>query len=409
MKIQKSTLLASIGSGLEYYDFTIYALLISYISHNFFPTEDKFVSLISSYLVFGLGYVVRPLGGIVFGLLGDKFGRKKVLVNVMFLMAITTMFMGVLPTFHDKTGGIICTVAFVSCRLFQGILFGAELPCSLTFISEHTGKNYKGLNCAIMTSFITIGVLFGNIVIFSLTSIFSNNEMMIWGWRIPFLLGGLLALAAYYLRINTLETPSFIGRKNVGLSFNYFNFIRGVLSGIGILILPSILILCYLIMPSIFISVYNCKASDVFMASFLGYVASIILVPIFGILGDRIGRKNIYRIALLLILILSYPAMIYQNITTLWGLILFMIIYQLIISIMAGSYYPMLAENFSTEVRYTGVAATYNISMLIASFFPVLAATSMKHSHNFSTIYACILGLSIIALIASYFVRKFEN
>jgi len=409
MKIQKSTFLASVGSGLEYYDFTIYALLISYISHNFFPAEDKFVSLISSYLIFALGYVVRPIGGIIFGILGDKFGRKKILVIVMFYMAITTMLMGVLPTFHDKIGGIICTVAFVLCRLFQGILFGAELPCSLTFISEHTGNNYKGLNCAIMTSFITIGVLFGNVVIFSLTSMFSNQEMMIWGWRIPFFLGGLLALAAYYLRKNTLETPSYISRKEKCLSFNYFVFAKGVLSGIGILILPSILILCYLILPSIFISVYNCKASDVFMASFLGYVASIIFVPIFGVLGDRIGRKNIYRIALLLILLLSYPAMIYQDIITLWGLIFFMVIYQIIISVMAGSYYPMLAENFPTEVRYTGVAAAYNISMLIASFFPVLAAASMRHSHNFSTIYVYILGLSIIALMASCFVKKFEN
>lgn len=409
MKIQKSTFLTSVGSGLEYYDFTIYALLISYISHNFFPSEDKFVSLISSYLVFAVGYVVRPFGGILFGIIGDKYGRKKVLVNVMFFMALITMIMGALPTFHSKIGGIICTVAFVLCRLFQGVLFGAELPCSLTFISEHTGKNYKGLNCAIMTSFITIGVLFANVVIFSLTSLFSNKEMMIWGWRIPFFLGGLLALAAYFLRKNTLETPSFISMKDKGITFNYFAFSKGVLSGIGILILPSILILCYLILPSIFISVYNCKASDVFMASFLGYAASVIFVPIFGILGDIIGRKNIYRMALLLILFLAYPAMIYQNITTLWGLIIFMVSYQIIISVMAGSYYPMLAENFSTEGRYTGVATAYNISMLIASFFPVFAASSLKHSHNFSAVYGCILGLTVLAIIATCFVKRYEN
>lgn len=409
MKIQKSTLLASVGSGLEYYDFTIYALLISYISHNFFPADDKFLSLISSYLVFAIGYVVRPLGGVIFGILGDKYGRKKILTSVMFCMALVTMIMGTLPTFHDKIGGLICTIAFVLCRLFQGVLFGAELPCSLTFISEHTGKNYKGLNCAIMTSFITVGVLFGNAVIFSLTSYLSNNEMISWGWRIPFLLGGLLALIAYRIRKSTVETPAFISRKRKGAIFNYFVFTKSILSGIGILILPSILILCYLILPSIFISVYNCKASDVFMASFLGYAVSVIFVPIFGILGDKIGRKNIYRIALLLIFILAYPAIVYQNITTLCGLILFMVLYQLIISIMAGSYYPMLAENFPTEVRYTGVASAYNISMLIASFFPIIATSSMKHTNNFNIIYLYILLLTLIAFTASSFIKVHEE
>lgn len=409
MKIQKTTLLASIGSGLEYYDFTIYALLISFIGQNFFPSHDKFVSLISSYLVFALGYIVRPLGGVIFGILGDKFGRKKVLVDVMFLMAVVTMIMGMLPTFHSPIGGLISTLAFVLCRLLQGILFGAELPCSLTFISEHTGKNYKGLNCAIMTSSITIGVLFGNALIYILTSLFSNSSMLAWGWRIPFLLGGFLALTAYYLRKNTLETPSFIAKTQRKAKINYFEFIRGITTGIGILILPSILILCYLILPSIFISVYNCKPSDVFMASFIGYIASIVFVPIFGILGDKIGRKNIYRMALVLILILAYPAMIYQNISALAPLILFMVCYQLVISVMAGSYYPMLAENFSADFRYTGVAAAYNISMLLASFFPIVAASALKQTHNFSMIYLCLIGLAVLAFIASLFAKQHND
>jgi MFS family permease len=207
MKQFKITFLTGVGSALEYYDFVIYSLLASFISQQFFPSSDRVTSMFATFGVFALGYVVRPIGGIIFGLIGDRFGRKKVFASTLLWMALATFLMGLTPTF--STWGLTATIIFSACRITQGLVFGAEMPGALTLLSEHIDNKRHGLHFGFMIAMVSLGVLLGSGVTWILTEILTEKEFLAWGFRIPFLLGGCLAIAGFIIRKHLPETPVF--------------------------------------------------------------------------------------------------------------------------------------------------------------------------------------------------------
>lgn len=405
-----TTILTSVGAGLEYYDFTIYAMLAPFIGLNFFPAANSFATLINTFCIFSVGYFVRPLGGVIFGHYGDKHGRKKMLIFVMGLMAISTLLMGVLP--NVNTAGYYIGLVFVICRLAQGISFGAEMPCSLTFISEHAGKSYRGVNCGIMISFVTIGVLLGSFVVYVLSVNLSKNQMFAWGWRIPFILGGLLAVAAYFVREKTSETRYFKNNNNYcdhpvrTLIVRNFN---GVVKGIGIVLFPSCFILFFLAIPAYLMNIYNFAATDIYFSITVSYAFAIIILPFFGWLSDIFGRKKVLIIVLIIFILFGgflFGLLHSESRTT---LLLFMLGYQLIISAMAGSYYPLLSELFPTDVRCSGVAAVYNFSYALASLSPIAVSFIYKTFNSVYSISVFFIVFAVMSLISCFFIKEYAG
>lgn len=405
-----TTILTSIGAGLEYYDFTIYAMLAPFIGSNFFPSTSPFATLINTFCIFAVGYLVRPLGGMIFGHCGDKYGRKKMLIVAIVLMAGSTLLMGILPNIN--TAGHYVGLIFVICRLAQGISFGAEMPCSLTFISEHAGKDYRGVNCGIMASFVTIGVLLGSIVVYLLSASLTKSQMFAWGWRIPFILGGFLAVAAYFIRKKTSETRYF---KNKGHCCKYpvrTLFVRnfgGIIRGMGIVIFPSCFILFFLAIPAYLINIFNFADSDIYFFTMVSYVFTTIVLPFFGWLSDIFGRKKILIMTLLIFILSGYFIFGLLNFKNNISLLLFMLWYQLIISAMAGCYYPLLSELFPTDVRYSGVAVVYNFTYAAASFTPVAVSFIYKTFNNVYSISAFFIVLAVISLVSCLFTKEYAG
>ena len=153
----KVTLLTSLGAGFEYYDFVIYALLANHLSILFFANEDALSGVLKTFAVFAIGYVVRPLGGLLFGSQGDRFGRKKNFIVTLFLMAIATTAIGLLPTYQQI--GISASLLLILFRTIQGIAYGAEMPGAITFITEHSKAHYRGFHCSMMFLSVALGTL----------------------------------------------------------------------------------------------------------------------------------------------------------------------------------------------------------------------------------------------------------
>lgn len=400
MNGQKTTLLASCGAGLEYYDFIIYGLLANYIGQQFFPSTNHSTSLIAAFGIFAMGYLVRPFGGVIFGIIGDRHGRKNAFTASIILMAASTFSMGLLPNF--KVAGLCAPIMFMTFRIFQGISFGAELPGAITFISEHAGEKHRGSQCSIMASSLSVGACFGTFLIYIQSTLLTEHQMLLWGWRIPFLIGGILALVGYYIRYKTTETPYFIRKQHhVQHPFVelYKQYPTSILKCIGIMLFPASFIVAFLCLPSYLHNAFRYDVQDVYLATTFGYVWSAISLPVLGWISDRIKRKLLLFVTILIFAILSKPLFALLNHGNLSFLIIFILLYQTIISCLIVSFMAMLPEFFITNVRYTGIAFCYNIVYALAGFVPMLINYFLNTTKN---PYSIVFLLLIVAIVTSF-------
>jgi MHS family proline/betaine transporter-like MFS transporter len=187
----------SLGTILEWYDFSLYAYLVSVLSKVFFPNNDYLTSIMMAYSVFTIGFVVRPLGAILFGHLGDRVGRKKTLMISIILMASTTCLIGLLPTYNQV--GLLAPILLISLRVVQGLAIGGEAIGAGSFVIESIGSEKRGLLTSLVWASSGIGILLSAVVVSTTTNILTNDELHVWGWRIPFLLGALTGFLGYYL------------------------------------------------------------------------------------------------------------------------------------------------------------------------------------------------------------------
>jgi MFS transporter, MHS family, proline/betaine transporter len=204
---------ASIGNLLEWFDFGVYAYLATLIAAKFFPGSDPTASLLAAFAAYGVGFLARPLGGIVIGRLGDTQGRKAALVLTIFMMAFGTVGIGLLPTY--ETAGIWAPILLVTLRIVQGLAAGGEWGTSTAFIIEWAPSARRGFFGSFQQVSTAGGSLLGSATAAILTSSLSQSTMLDWGWRVPFLLGAILLIVGVYLRQNAEETPSFQASRKV--------------------------------------------------------------------------------------------------------------------------------------------------------------------------------------------------
>jgi MFS family permease len=373
MKQSKITFLTSIGAGLEYYDYVLYSLLAGFISQQFFPSTNRVASLFATFGVFAIGNIIRPLGGIVFGMFGDRFGRKNVFANTLLWMAFATVLMGLLPNF--STIGITATILFSLCRIVQGVTCGAEIPGAVTFLSEHIDTKSHGKNFGFMVSFISLGVTFGTFVVWICTKLLTNAQMSSFGFRLPYLLGGVLAIVGFLIRKQVPETPAFLAMKKIDsktVSIFSKNNISLIINTIGILIFPASLITFFLVLPVYLHDTYSYSFSVIYLTMTIGYLWSSFLLPIFGFFSDYIGRKRLLIITAILFIIFAFPIFSLLSLKTFWALLLFKLLIQTVIAAMAASYFALLPQVFPTAIRYTGTAFSYNIAYTIVAILPLV-------------------------------------
>lgn len=383
----KATWLSSLGAGLEYFDFIIYGMMAEYLSSLFFVEDEAWIGLMKTFAVFAVGYIARPFGGIFFGMIGDTFGRKKTFLSVMFLMAGATFGIGLLPTYAQI--GTLAPCLLVIFRLLQGISFGAELPGAITVVCEYAERQKQGACTSLVIASTSVGAMLASLVLYLLSGVISREQILSWGWRIPFLLGGVLAVANYYIRNHLEETPEFSNLQRNNSKYGaikdplidlFFLYRRQLVQGIGMTLFVSSLVIVALYLPTYLTTYFGFSAPDVYLAMLLSLLWSAIILPICGRLADCIDKRVFFVSTALTFVVGVYPLFLLLKFQFFSVLLIFMILYQTVIACLSSCYYPILASLFPTRMRYTAIGACYNISYSCMAILPLLLTTLINYA-----------------------------
>ncbi|WP_375779415.1 MFS transporter [Bradyrhizobium sp. ma5] len=366
------------GNVLEWYDFSVYAFLIPVLSRAFFPTSEPMTGTLVSLAVLGSGFVMRPLGAVVFSIYGDRAGRRAALTWIMSLMGLTTFAIGLLPTYHDI--GLGAPLALVVLRLIQGLSSGGEWGGAATFVVEHAQQR-RGLYGALHVAGISVGFILGSGTVTALTGAIGQDAMAAWGWRIPFLLGISVMLVGLYLRRAVPETPSFeaLKAKQAVSERPLTEALTQYKSVILTIFLVSINFatttwLTTIYIPTYLITIVHLPPASALQISTIGLLVSTPFLVLCGWLSDKFGRKPFLIAGSTTLIVAALPMFhLMQQGSYVHGLIA-QIVLLLCTGLVTGSYTALVMELLPTRVRFTGFSTAYNLAQAIFGGFAPFAA-----------------------------------
>lgn len=363
---------AGVGSALEFYDFVIYGLAAALVFNKvFFPTLDPLNGTLVALASFGAGFVARPLGGIVFGHIGDRYGRKPVLLATLLMVGAGTFLIGCVPSYDDW--GIWAPIVVVTLRILQGFGAGAEYGGAVLFLVENAPGGKRGLYASIAPLGVTAGRLMAAGV-FAACSTLPADQFVAWGWRVPFLLSVVLVVLGLYVRAKLHETPIFeeIKKKRVVRRSPVFNAImtqpRSFLVVLGAQIGPNGIGQLIPIFGLSYVAVtLGVPKNTVLTGMSVAECVSLVTIPLFAMLSDRIGRKPVYMGAAIFAALFAYPFFILVNtkeVYFIWAAFILMI--GIGFAGMFGTQASYYAELFRAESRFSGFAFAREIGTLLA-------------------------------------------
>lgn len=407
---QKKVLcLSSLGGVLEYYDFVIYLFLAPFIEKIFFAGSSSYVATVKTLAIFAAGYLVRPLGGVVFSHFGDKYGRKVVFLLTVVFMAVPSFAMGVLPS-TEKIGVLAPTLLLVF-RLMQGLALGGEIPASITFVSEHVPRERQGFALATLFFGINIGLLLGSLMTTLLTNYFSESTVLAYAWRIPFIIGGFFGLIAIYLRRYLNETAAFASLRQQDLvSVPVFYLLRfywrQVLQGFFLVSLGAVTVFFYLYWPQYLHQNMHFDLGTMMKVNTMGTLVLNIVIIIGGLLADKIGYRRVYMAGALSLLVVTYSLFLLLTLQSVAWVVISYLLFSTIIGFIPSTYTALLSSLFPTQVRYSGVALSYNTAMAIfAGMGPVICTVVIHAFHSILAPAYYIMIVTMFGFAACYLGR----
>ena len=371
---------AVIGNALEWYDFVIYGFMTVIISRLFFPAESEYASLLIAMATFGVGFFMRPVGGVLIGLYADRHGRKAALQLIILLMTIATAMIAFAPTYAAI--GIAAPAIMVLARLLQGAATGGEFASATSFLIESAPPERRGFYGSLQMVGQSISALTGATAGMLVTQGLTPEQIDAWGWRLPFLFGLLIAPVGLWMRRHLSETEEFLAAKedttqHLGLLAVLREHLRDVLVCFGLVVSSTIMFYVVLIyMPTYAKTQLNIPLKEAFTAQVAGLVCLTVLIPLFGVLSDRIGRRIVLMVAALLYLVLTYPLMDWLLAEpSLMRLATMQVVLCSAIAVGFGAISTALAEQFPVRQRSTGLALAYNVAVMIFGGFAQLIVT----------------------------------
>lgn len=394
------------GSALEYYDFLVYGSASALIfGRLFFPDSGAAATLVSI-ATFGVAYVVRPLGAVLWGHIGDRFGRRRALVLTIALMGVATFAIGLLPTFAAI--GWAAPALLILLRLLQGLSAGGESPGSTSLTVEHAPVGRRGFFTSFTMSGMQFGIALGSLVFIPIAAL-PEDQLLSWGWRVPFLISGVFTVVAYLLRRKLEETETFEALKNDGsraklpiaeLLANHWRTVLRVLALSTINIVGTIF--------NVFALAYGSangipSAVMLTVVSIANFVA-VVMAPLAGLLSDRFGRKPLFIVGSLassVCMLLLFVAIDAGDIPLIFvsGILGIGIFYCIPITI-GAVYYP---ELFPASVRYTGMAVGLMLGILLAGFAPAIAQAAGAGGTNWVPAVLLCGGASVLSSVVAVF------
>jgi MHS family proline/betaine transporter-like MFS transporter len=378
--VRKAALGATIGNIMEWYDFVVYGFFSLTIAKLFFPTGNEVTSLLLTVGVFGVGFLMRPVGAIILGAYSDRRGRKAGLMITISVMAVGTALIGLAPTY--ATAGIAAPLMIVLARLLQGFSAGGELGGSTALLVEYAPPERRGFYGAWQQTSQGAGLLLGSLAGAILTGLLSADQLSGWGWRIPFLLGLVIGPVGFWLRRNMDESPSFLAQKTppkAPLADTVRDHGPQVLIGLAITIAWTVCSYCFLIyMPTYAVRQLHLPQSSSLFANCVGLLAVTVLAPVFGGLSDRIGRRIPMLFASAAMVVLTYPLFVWiTTAPSFTSLVIVQLIFGSLTAMYTGPAPTILSELFPTSVRSTGLSLSYNFAVTIFGGFAPFIATSL--------------------------------
>jgi len=411
MKLNKKVITASmVGGTLEVYDLTVYGLMASILAPIFFNPANLFSSLIQSYGAFCVGFLARPLGAILFGYLGDFFGRKKALVLSALLMAFSTLALGLLPTYESI--GIWASLSVFIIRILQGISVGGEYTGGLILAIEHTPPEKRGKAGGLVVAGYMGGVFLGSLTSF----LFTLPSMPLWGWRLPFIFGFLIIGIGLYIRQKVQESPEFVTPKKAPSSSFTHDFLKNplvFLSCIGAA--GSAGVFCYSL--AVYIPTYLKKEFFLSQTTAMFIPVLITLCMMignlsFGILSDKVGRLHMMRIGGILITLSIFPLFYLLNSGSFPTCLTALLIVGFLSTIFGGPMNTFVVEAFAPAHRYRSAALSYSLGMSVFGGTAPLIASWLTTFSEGPFLLSCyfflgaLMGLGAVKLLERHFHQK---
>ena len=414
--LQKVVAASLAGTVVEWYEFFLYGSAATLVFNKilFPPSDNPLTPILAAFITYAVGFLARPLGGLIFGHFGDKHGRKKLLQVSIVLVGVSTFLMGCLPTY--SLIGFMAPVLLVLLRFIQGFAVGGEWGGAVLLVAEHSPRESRGFWASWPQSGVPLGNLLATAILFLMTAVLPDEQFLLWGWRVGFWASVVIVVIGYYIRSKVSDAPIFKETQSevvedgvrYGVAEVFKRYPRGVFCAMGLRLIENI---HYYLVVTWSITYLTVKVgipnSEILALLLLANVVEAILVPFVGRLGDIIGRKAPYAIGIVL--------------AATWGFFAFPLFdtgsaLNIFIAIMSGLVFhalmyagqpAIMAEMFPTRMRYSGVSAGYQVTSIVAGSLAPIIATALLDAYGNATpvaIYALIAA--VIGFFALVFTRE---
>ncbi|TCV96699.1 glycine betaine/L-proline transporter ProP [Biostraticola tofi] len=422
-KLRKAITAASLGNAMEWFDFGVYGFVAYALGQVFFPGADPGVQMIAALATFSVPFLIRPLGGLFFGTLGDKYGRQKILSITIIIMSISTFCIGLIPSYASI--GIWAPILLLLAKMAQGFSVGGEYTGASIFVAEYSPDRKRGFMGSWLDFGSIAGFVLGAGLVVLISAMVGEKDFLDWGWRLPFFLALPLGIIGLYLRHALEETPAFqqhVEKLEQGdreglhsgprVSFKEIatKHWRNLLICVGLVISTNVtyyMLLTY--MPS-YLS-HNLHYSEdhgvlIIIAIMLGML---FVQPVMGLLSDRFGRRPFVIIGSIALMALAIPCFALINSDVIGLIFLGLLILAIILNCFTGVMASTLPAMFPTHIRYSALASSFNISVLVAGLTPTLAAWLVESSGNLYMPAYYLMVVALIGLATGIFMKETAN
>lgn len=405
------------GTVVEWYEFFLYATAATLVFNKVFFAEgtSEASGLIAALLTYAVGFVARPLGGVVFGHFGDKYGRKKLLQFAILLVGAVTFLMGCLPTYGQI--GVWAPILLVVLRFMQGFAVGGEWGGAVLLVAEHSPADKRGFWASWPQAAVPVGNMLATVVLLVLTGVLPEAAFLSWGWRVAFWLSAVVVLIGYYIRTKVTDAPIFVAAQeevervkavSYGVVEVLKRYPRGVFTAMGLRFAENIMYYLVVTFSIVYLKTHvGADTSDILWWLLVAHAVHFIVIPQVGRLSDRFGRRPVYIVGAIAGGTWGFLAFPMMNSGS-YGLIMAAIILGLVIHALMYSPQPaIMAEMFPTRMRYSGVSLGYQVTSIIAgSLAPAIATWLLDKFGSAVPIALYLAGASLITLVAALFTRE---
>lgn len=422
-KLKKAVTAAALGNAMEWFDFGVYGFVAYALGKVFFPDASAAVQTIAALGTFSVPFLVRPLGGLFFGVMGDRFGRQKVLSLTIIIMAISTFCIGLIPSYAAI--GLWAPILLLLCKLAQGFSVGGEYTGAAIFVAEYAPDRQRGFLGSWLDFGSIAGFVLGAGLVVLLQTILGEQTFLDWGWRVPFFVAGPLGLLGLYLRHAAEETPAFTQQlermekedrdaiqERPSISFReiFSKYRKPLMICIGMVLVTNItyyMLLTYL--PTYLSSSLGYSEEHGVLIIVVVMIGMLFVQPVVGFFSDKIGRKPFLLVGSVGLLVAAIPAFHFIGSDNTGLIFLGLLMLAVLLNCLTGVMASTLPALFPTRIRYSALAGSFNVAIIIAGLTPTAAAWLVEDTGNLLMPAYYLMIAAVVGLVTSFFLPETAN